>query len=260
MDFLMNDASLCLPFFARLSLPDTLEEAELNVVLKGKDPGAKLPRTDQVFLNFLSAAQAGMFAGERIPPDQSHLQIVSRQYEGAGISYHCKAYGVDVGAFRILLNALAESCRRFEPLVEVSLTGISPSGNDTVLKALLGRPFPGRVRNVPFELKLREFFFENREPLIRMAFQRNLSDEEFDQIKPMMAAWDNILMLGGYLEPATRDAGFFPEPGELFLAEPTILEHLIYGFEGPEETFNAVINMAFKLHFSICPLVSLEIE
>jgi hypothetical protein len=131
------------------------------------------------------------------------------------------------------------------------------------LGEVLARPFPGRVREVPFELKLRPFFFDDPEPLIRMEFQREMADEEFDRIKLMVDAWDTLLMLGGYRESPTREAGRLFERGELFeliLAEPTVLEHLVYAFEGPEEAFNSVINMAVNINSRICPLVSLEFE
>jgi hypothetical protein len=255
----MTELPGSLPFRAAVGIPDTLRESQLVLVLKGKDPDRKLSQTELVLSNFLTSADAGMFAGDRVPPAQSLLQVVARESDANQVRYHWRIRGVDPGAFRILLNLLCESSRRMEALDEVTLKGASPSSGDKRLQAILASPFPGRAKDVPFELPLREYFFESHDPVIRIECQRALADEEFDQIKTMLESWDHILALGGYLDAPARQAGFFPYPGELYLVEPTVVEHLISGFDGPEETYNAVIAMAVKLHSTICPLIALEI-
>lgn len=255
----MNSDPGPVPFGATVSLPDTLGETQFLLMLKGRDPPVELKQTAGVFSRFATAAEAGMFAGDRVPPTRSLLQVLSHEREADRIRYRCKIRGVDTGAFRILLNVLSESCRRLEPLNELQLAGAAPTARDAGLEAVLAHAYPGRATKVPFNLHLREFFFENREPVIRIEFQQKLGDQQFDQIKNMIEAWDHILALGGYVT-STREADFFPEPGELYLAEPAALEHLVYAFEGPEETYNAIINMAVKIHSTICPVDSLEID
>jgi hypothetical protein len=39
-----------------------------------------------------------------------------------------------------------------------------------------------------------------------------------------------------------------------------VIEHLLYAYQGPKESFNAVINMAVRLHASGCQLSELEID
>jgi hypothetical protein len=39
-----------------------------------------------------------------------------------------------------------------------------------------------------------------------------------------------------------------------------VVEHLLYAYQGPPESFNPVINMAVALHESGCRVSALEIE
>ncbi|HXK39451.1 MAG TPA: hypothetical protein VJ837_01325 [Candidatus Paceibacterota bacterium] len=248
-----------LPFTARVNVPDTVRGAELEIAFAAKDPDATLQQTERAFSKFVSAAEAGMLSGDGAPPSESRFHIVSSDRSGREARYRCTVRGIDLGGFRVLLNVAAEISRRVEPLEAVTIWGAA-GGQGSSVEEILHRRYPGRAKVVPFDLILSEFFFENREPLVRMEFRRQVSDEQFDQIKVMMDAWDYVLSFGGYLDPASREGDILPEPGEFYLAEPLVLEHLIYAYQGPEESFNAVINMAVKLHHSGHRLSALEIE
>lgn len=248
-----------LPFAARVSVPDTVRGAELEISFRGKDAGALEP-IEHSFAQFTTAAAAGVFAGDAAPTAESLFRVDRQERRGLEITHQCTVRGVDRGAFRVLLNVAAEVSRRGGTIETVTIWGGTAGRQDSDLTEILGRRYPGRAKRVPFELELSEFFYENREPLIRMELQRQPSDEEFERIKAMMEAWDHILSFGGYLGLDERDEDMFPEPGEFFLAEPMVIEHLIYAYQGPPESFNAVINMAVRFHESGCRLSVLEIE
>jgi hypothetical protein len=249
-----------LPFAARINIPDTIRPAELEIVFAARDPDASLEQTERAFSQFVVAAQAGMLSGNAVHPSESVFRVESRERRGGEMRYRCSVRGVDRGAFRILLNVSAEICRRVETLDTVVIWGGTAGVQDSGLTEILRHRYPGRAMRLPFELRLAEFFFENREPLIRMEFRRELLDDEFEKIRTLMEAWDLILRLGGYLDMDERDGDLMPEPGEFFLAEPLVLEHLLYAYQGPAESFNAVINMGVRVHESGCQLSVLEIE
>ena len=249
-----------LPFVARVNVPDTVRGAELEIAFAGKDPDGTLEQTESFFSHFIVAADAGMFAGNTVHPTDFFFQVEAHQQSGRETRYRCKVRGIDRGAFRILLNVAAEITRRGEALDTVAIWGGTSGQTTSGLNEILARKYPGRANNIPFELTLSDFFFEDREPVIRMQFRRAPTDEEFERIRTMAEAWDRILMLGGYLDIAERDGDLLPEPGEFFLAEPLVIEHDLYAYQGPEESFNAVINMAVRLHTSGCQLSELEIE
>jgi hypothetical protein len=248
-----------LPFVARVSVPDTVRGAELEIAFGAKDPDA-LEQIERSFAQFTIAAATGMFAGDAAPPTESLFRVDRQERRELEIRHRCTVRGIDRGAFRVLLNVAAEISRRGEPLETVTIWSGTTVREDSDLGEILGRRYPGRAKRVPFELELREFFYENREPVIRMEFPRQPSDEEFERIKAMMEAWDHIVMFGGYLDFDDREGDILPEPGEFFLAEPMVIEHQIYAYQGPEESFNAVINMAVRLHESGSRLSVLEIE
>jgi hypothetical protein len=277
-----------LPFRATVSLPNTLSASQLFLGVSGADPAGSLEQTDKIFSYFATAANGGLFSGDRARPTESLLEVHARDREAGRIRYRCQVRAIDPGGFQILLRLLSESSRRFEPLREVSLTGTSPTTAGMPCQAVLACPLPASAPTLPFELRVGEYSFQTRDPVIRMEFQQPVQDEQFDRIKPLMDAWDNILLLGGYpvssevedeeLETGKEAAGkegetpkakgessemearSFPVPGEFYLAEPTVLEHILHAFEGPEEAYNAVINMAVRLHSTGCPLVALAIE
>lgn len=249
-----------LPFATRINVPDTVRGAELEIVFAGGGAEATLEQIEQSFSQFVVAAQAGMLSGDAVHPSESLFRVESHERRSGETRYRCSVRGVDRGAFRILLNVAAEICRRLEPLETVAIWGGTAGAQDSGLAEILGRRYPGSARRIPFELRVSEFFFENREPLIRMEFRRELLDDEFESIRTMVEAWDHILMFGGYLDLDERDGDLMPEPGEFFLAEPLVIEHLLYAYQGPAESFNPVINMGVKLHESGCQLSVLEIE
>lgn len=240
-------------------IPHTLGDTQLTLEIKGATAD-KLENTGRLVSCFATCAEAGMFSGERVHPTKSYLQVASGLSEAKQRRWLLNVHGIDPGAFRILLWALAESSRREGLLEDVTLMGTRASANDLGPDSVLARPFPGRAEIVPFELDLKAFYFGSTEPLIRMEFQRQLEDNEFDQIKFFVDAWDEIVRFGGYSSSSTEVVYSTPEPGEFYLAEPTVLEHPIYAFQGPEEMFNPVINMAVKVHATICPLIALKIE
>jgi hypothetical protein len=249
-----------LPFTARVSVPEIVRGAELEIVFAAKDPDATLEQTERSFSHFVVAAEAGMFAGDGVPPSESLFRVELHERQGRETHYRCQVRGIDRGAFRILLNVAAEVARQGEPLDAVVISGGTPGQATSGLNEILARKYPGRAKVLPFQLTLSKFFFQNREPLIRMELRRRVTDEDFERIRTMVQAWDHILMFGGYLDLADRDGDILPEPGEFYLVEPLVIEHLIYAYQGPPESFNAVINMAVKLHMSGCQLSELEIE
>jgi hypothetical protein len=249
-----------LPFTATVNLGDTIHHSEIYIAFAATGLDDTLQHVDTFFKYFSVAANAGMFAGSKVHPSDSFFGVVDRQRTDREVQYHCRIGGIDHGAFRILLNVAAEVARRGRRLDTVSIWSKSSEQPTNGLHEVLSSPYPGRVRITPFELLLGELFFENREPLMRMRFRRAVTDEEFEQIQVLVKAWDCILMLGGYLDAADRDGDLLPEPGEFFLAEPLVIEHLIYAYQGPEESFNALVNLAVRLDVSVCPLSAMEIE
>lgn len=256
----MDRLSNKLPFATRIDIPDTVRGAELDIAFAAPDGDVALDQAERLFELFAVAADAGMFAGETRHPSESLFRVNSRQRHDREIHYRCTVRGIDRGAFRVLLNVAAEIARRGELLTGVAIRGDAAAGPSSGLSEILTRSYPGRANVIPFELVLSDFFFENREPLIRMEFRREPTDEEFEELRSMVEAWDHLLMLGGYLDPADRDGDLLPEPGEFVLVEPLVIEHLLYAYQGPAAAFDAVINMAVKLHTAGRHLTRLEIE
>lgn len=214
---------------------------------------------------FVSAANFGMFSKEptaKIKP----IVVDSVESQGQGIiRYMWKVTGIQVGAYRVLLNMLKAIHHFSEPLERIRLISTLVRGKRMNRNDLLSASFPGKAGKPPFALRYNSNLADYREPLIRLEFKRDIRDDELLTILPLFFAWDNVVIRGGYLEELEdRDADLDIEAGlasqQTYLAAPNTVEHLFYDFVGQKAAFDAIINMAIRLHYFFCPLASFEIE
>jgi len=249
------------PFISQVEVVDLPGESQVLFEAETKLPSAAkdiAPAVDA----FISAANFGMFSKEptaKIKP----IEVESFETQGQGIiRYLWKVNGVQVGAYRVLINML-EAAHHFSTQLErIRLISIPDQGKRLNWDDFLSTSFPGKAFKPPFLLR---YISNLEEPLIRLEFQRDISDDELVTILPPLIAWDNLVIRGGYLEELEdRNADLDIEESlatqQTYLASPNTVEHLYYDFIGQEAAFDALINMAIRLHYLFCPLLSFEIE
>jgi len=250
-----------LPFQTEVDISDAASESQVEIVVLGERPGTKLTNLHEVLSYFISAANVGMLSGDRFPPTQSLMHVLSREELPDGsIRTVCHVEGVDPASLRILLGMITQSHFGHEPLASLRLRSLARNGEPLDLSAVLARSLPGRTRNVPFDVVFSKYLDDETEPVIRMMFHRPLEDKEFARLEQWIADWDCLLLLGGYRNTFDAMHELPMTPGETYLAAPNTAEHLIYGFGGPVVAFDALVNMGAKLHFNFCPLVAMEFE
>jgi hypothetical protein len=249
------------PFTPEVNLFALPGKSEVTIEVTEKKPAAKSREfIDESLSYFITAADAGMFPAAGNTPAQSEMAIVSKEDSKETVKRHCQIRGVDPASYKILLGVLSQIHHKLAPLVKVRLVSSPSSGDRLSLETLLSSPFPARAKPIPFDLRLDEQLAENNEPVLRLEFQEELGDKGFETLKQRVAAWGNLVMLGGYRDSFSKMEHFPLVPGEFYLAGPRLAEHEISGFDGPVTVFDSLINMAIKFHGTVCPVKSLEIE
>jgi hypothetical protein len=254
-------------FLWDIDISDSPDESRVNF-----EVGTKSSAVDKKVLKiadaFVSAANLGMFS---MQPAASHITIAveGTEYPSAGtIRFLWRVAGIQIGAYRVLLNMLSAAHRASGLLNWVRLTSAPVGGKRFSKNDLLNCPLPGKANKPPFELRVQRNLDDCREPLIRLEFERNISDDETAQLVPSFRAWDNLVLRGGYTENLEDRDPVLDTVEELeeleipqtYMASPNTLEHLFYEFEGQAAAFDALMNLAIRLHYTFSPLAGLEID
>lgn len=256
----MRSPETAIPFTADVSISESLAPAELTIEARGAAAGIKQGGVLETIVDFVSAANTGAFCGAGAPPMQSHMEIIAEDDSELLIRRRCKIRGIDPGAFRVLLNMMVQAHIRGVPLAHVRLVSGTRFEKCLNLKGAWTAPYPGRVRQCPFPLLIDEFFFENKNPVIRWKFLREVQDREFEDVERLLEVWDRVLMRGGYVDDIRKMRALPMGPGETYLLTPRTVEHGLSGFDASEAAFDGLINLAVRVHFTLLETVALEFE
>lgn len=256
----MAEQRLTLPFQTEVRIP-VIPEFQLTIRLCGKDSEGKLEIAQDIVQQFVSASEAGMFSGPDVHPLQSSIKIVSSTGTTHGeVTYVCDTKGIDIGAFRILLSMITQCHYLHEPLRECELKSSAQAMTFYRLSEIVNQEVPRKFSKIPFHLSIEKNLSKSRRPVVRIEFERKLEDVEFERVSNLIVVWETLVVLGGYLNTFDPMEELPLHPGELYMVTPRKLEYTISEFSGPVHAFDGMVNMAVKLHASLSPLVSLEIE
>jgi hypothetical protein len=249
-----------LPFSAHMTFPRSTEESRVSMDFLAVAPHSHLEFVQDILQNYMAAADAGSFSGAAAPSD-ARWTVASTETEELGrLRYECVIRGCEEGAFRVLLNSIVQSHWRDEPIASFAFRTVAASGETFGLETALEQPFPGRFNDSRFHLDLENLGARKSAPLIRMEFERELTDEEFDTISKLITNWETLVIVGGYVNSLARMEELQMAPSELYLASPTTVEDSIPEFQAPREAFNGIINLSSTLHNTVCPLRRMSIE
>lgn len=255
----MSESVNKLQFIAEICIALPNDAYELFFEIQGKDATSKLEDIQDIISNFETAANIHMFTPLNIRPQQPFMRSLSNDVNEGCLTYKWEVQKIDLGAYRILVNLMNQSHFTHEPLSKIVLKTLTSGDDNLNLDRVLSGHFPDRIDPAPFPLNIDEDLDKNKEPIIRLKFSRNLTDEEFEQVENFLIVWKSIIILGGYVETVDEIRDLRMNPGETYMLRPTMLEDTNFEFIAPVASFNAVINMAAYLHNTLCPLEFLEI-
>jgi hypothetical protein len=251
-------------FLSEVDIADSAGESRVIFVVETKEP---LPAgdVDEVVNTFVSAANLGMFSKEPIAPT-TPIVVDSRESQAQGvIRYVWKVTGMQVGAYRVLLNMIEATHNISAPLKRIRLVSTLNQGSRTNGTDFLNAPLSIKPGKPPFSVLCDRNLADCREPLIRLEFRRAISDDELMILTPLFIAWDDVVIRGGFVDAVQDIDADLPIEAALasaqtYLATPDTVEHLFYDFVGGKAAFDALLNIVIRLHFVFSPLASFEIE
>jgi len=211
---------------------------------------------------FVSAANFGMFSTDPAAVTKTiEVDSIESQREGV-IRYVWNVTGIQVGAYRVLLNMLEVANDLSGLLQRIRLISTDDRGRRLNRDDIHSISFPSKAGTLPFTLQYNCNLADNKEPVIRLIFESDISDDELLTLFPLFISWDNIVVRSGYLEEfadidAELDVGAGLASQQTYLTTQCTVEHLLYEFVGHEAAFESLINAAHRLHHVFCPLVSI---
>lgn len=258
----MNTSSPLLTptYAAEVGIVDFLGVVKVVFEASTQAPAPALLRTVKAFE---AGALAGMFsrhpaattAPMQVEDDAvSQLQHIRRAWQ---------VNGMQVGAWRVLLNMLDALHHEIAPLAYVRLLSSDIAKPRLAWRDVIRSPFPRRSAALPFDLRIDRSLEDTSEPLIRLTFERDINDAALQQLIPLFAVWDRLVLCGGYVQdPDDRDPVSDIEERlgtqQTYLAARDTVEHLLYEEVGVAAAFDAVVNMAVKLDLGFGRVAALE--
>ena len=248
-------------YAAEVGLTDTLRPAE---VLFEAETVQQEPELLAVVASFERAAEAAMFSAHPASSTVSLRVIPSLPLSGNGLRRIWWVEGVQMGAWRVLLNMLDTMHHQGAPLKSVRLICTEVSNAKLAWHDAMRLPFPQRSNDLPFTLNVDRSLEDTGDPLFRLAFLRDIDDAAVKTVAALFQTWDSLVVRGGFLR-SLDDRASIPDLKEslasqqTYAAAPDTIEHLLYEEVGDPSGFDAIVNMAVKLDLVFARVSSLDI-
>jgi hypothetical protein len=249
------------PLAAEVDLIDAAEPIEVSLDVESQSPAASLQSVLRVTEIVEAAINAGMFPAQRTTPEETACDVLATEGELGAVRKIWRMTGVAPGAYKILLSMLAVVHKYQVPLSALRLRSAPARGSRLTLAEITAVPYPKRTDDVRFEVKLPRIRDELTSPRIRIIFADDIGDSALDLFEHTFTAWDHLITHGGYFHVADEleldDENVL---GETYMLSENTVEHTLEADVGSPEAFDAVINMAVKVHKTLHRVVRFELE
>jgi hypothetical protein len=244
------------PLELEFAVPQDSADAELHFEAQARDETAAMELIERVISAFRDAVGIGMF-GERAVLETS----VQEQSRAGFVRQRWRVGGLKPGAFRVLLDMLEAVHLHALPLALLRLSVASTLRPVVDLRTIRTLPYLPARQQLDFVVRLREDIDEVKEPVIRLAFDSDVSDKVFEDLSSMFLVWDDLVLLGGFgSEFGARECDAGAINRQTYMASRDTVEHLLYWVVGGAAAFDALVNAATRIHASVCPLMAFEVE
>lgn len=234
---------------ALAELPDPLDAAEGS----SSDDS---PQVDVVEV-FLGAFNQGLlYAASGKPWECRGALLKSELDEPRQVKrWQLELHDVVVGAFRVLQQLL----RSLDP-VRQSLQTLSSADDAAEVRRVGSVPYPGRASTLPFPLEISPEASEGEINAVRLVFREKVAAPLEEAGVRGLDAWSRLLVLGGYQDDEEYTSGLAAAPEPPALVDAFTLEVAFEMFNSAPASLNAIINLAHRLHHTMAPIATIEVE
>lgn len=180
----------------------------------------------------------------------------------ATLIYRWSIAGVEPASLRVLANLLDTLSEGPVPLRTVRLRPEPPRPSATELgrAELCALGYPIYPKPPPFALQLKHRLSGAKDYLIRVVFDRALTDAEFDQLESGFVVWDRLITHGGFGN--NRGEVQLDDTiacSQTYMAAPDTLEHEFVRGIGQSGAFAALVNLVIGFGRTLAEVRRLEI-
>jgi hypothetical protein len=244
------------PLALEFAVPQDSANAELHFEVKARDQSATMELIERVISAFRDAVSIGMFG------DCAVLETNAQEPSGVGsVRQRWRVAGLQPGAYRVLLDMLEAVHSHALPLASLRLSVASPMRPALDWRTVQALPYPPVSQKADFVVRLREDIDEAKEPVIRLAFASDVADEIFETLSSMFLVWDDLVLLGGFRSDFGAlecDSGAIDR--QTYMVSRDTVEHILYWVVGDGAAFDALVNVATRVHATACPLLAIEVD
>jgi hypothetical protein len=206
-----------------------------------------------------TAAGWGMFPAPSMAPSaRPEVRSLPAKVEGSKFDKTIQARGLHPGAYRVLLNILAQLHYDVVELrsLELRATG---AGRVLALAEVLDAGFPAPPASLPFALQVPEDLEVREQLVFRIQLAGPEAPRVFPELAERLADWDSVVTLGGYMESFEEvDLQIFPLGSAERFADT--IEHRVSSFALSAAAVNGLLNLLSRIHAAVTPIRQLEIE
>lgn len=250
-----------IPFQVEVRLPLNATDYEVELQVAGTTGGADLEDTAEVLSYFFGAVNGGAFSRGTAITSESPLELAGQEVNADGsLAFRARARDLAPGCWRILLNILAQTHYKLDPLSEVRLLAPgSPAEPLAGATDLIGCAYPERVAGIPFPVEIDEAVAGQNDFVVRIEFDAAVDDGLLEQVAERLLDWDSVVYLGGYYDDFAEMEEPQMDPSETYRLGPRSIEHRVRGWNAPAIALDSLVNIVGTLH-RVSPVERVEIE
>lgn len=225
------------------------------------DPSASFDAVQYAVSLFQTTVELGMHSTALSNAPAPILEVVDGGTSSRGtLTQRWQVGGFSHYAFRVFVNLIMVVHYRQLPLASISLRSGTASEGLIDERALLSA-YPPRAEPLPFSLEILRRLEGIKYPCLRLNLALDIDDTQFACFEHALGTWGCLVMRGGYGgDLAQLELDDTAVMAETYMVARRTLEYVLHDTVPLPHAFDALLNMLARLHVTVCPLISIELE
>jgi hypothetical protein len=240
------------------SAVDLQPEATIQIALTAASEAPDVEALGDAIRSVASALSMGVCPAPSLgTTERPAIGLLPAEDRGSTYRHFMRVRDLHPGAYHLLLNVLAQSHYDIFPLKSADVRAFD--GGDSLTFDDIGRAGLPAPPMLPFEL---HSFVDPPvvgETVFRIRFAASECSGFFSEVQKSLAAWDALVLLGGYAESFEEADLPILQRGTSERFADTI-EHRVHVVTPSQAAVEGMLNLLCRVHGAISPIVELEIE
>jgi len=207
-----------------------------------------------------------MLSSGTAAPNEGRFRLESvRQLDAPALDevWSCFCSRLDAAVYRMFVNAVYHEFEAHVGSMGISIRSVTSGPPIEVhMKVLRETPCVAMRTDLPFEIDDNLLDPLRKCTMFRVEFREPMSDEVLDHVGTRLAAWQQALMLGCYVDPTQNGGQTVPAytHADWYRISTYSGEYSIFNCAAPRESVNLIVNLFAHVHHHIAPITAVECE